>query len=336
MSYGFEAKNNSGKVIINDTIENLHFVGKATRQSSSGGYGDFPSYGGANDTLDGRVLHEYRITSAGTPVAFIKPNDYARWHAIIKQYYVPISASNAAQSTAHRSGVDDSSAIWVIQVLMSGTSTSNPPDLYCFINAHHMDFIPNTDTHGMIVFKADGTKTFDSRRQPLAITGGGSAGAPPSDPTNSSGLPGTSTGHAWNYSSNDHDFRSSNRYTDITDSAANVSNAMFSCPSIAQGVYKRQQHGYKESCGYGVGCQDHHSTASFWVMYRQAFRLRNGHFDSGWNCWAAGYSFSSSFESGGWFGGGGGSYSSGTMPYTAKTINLQSNAYIIADSSRYD
>ena len=51
---------------------------------------------------------------------------------------------------------------------------------------------------------------------------------------------------------------------------------------------------------------------------------------------AGGYSFSSVAEDGGWFGGGGGSWSSGSMPYTAKTINLQSNAYILADSSRYD
>jgi hypothetical protein len=329
MAYGFEAKNDAGNVIINDTIENLHFVGKATRNSSSAAYGDFPGYGGSNDTLDGRVIHEYRITSAGTPLVFIKPNDYGRWHGIVRQYW---------QANLARDENDSTSVIWIFDIMMSGTSTSNPPDIYCFINAHHMDFIPNTETHGLLVYKADGTtKTFDSRRQPLAITGGGTATAPPSDPTNTSGTPGVSSGHSWNYSSNDHDFRSSNRYTAISDSAANTSTTMFACPSIAQAVYKRQQHGYKESCGCcGFGCQDHHSTASWWVMYRQAFRLRSGNFDSGWTGYAAGYAFSSSYESGGWFGGGGGSYSSGTMPYTAKTINLQSNAYILADSSRYD
>ena len=87
MAYGFEAKNDAGNVIINDTIENLHFVGNATRNSSSAAYGDFPGYGGSNDTLDGRVIHEYRITTAGTPVAFIKPNDYARWHGVVRQYW---------------------------------------------------------------------------------------------------------------------------------------------------------------------------------------------------------------------------------------------------------
>jgi hypothetical protein len=71
-------------------------------------------------------------------------------------------------------------------------------------------------------------------------------------------------------------------------------------------------------------------------MYRNTFRIRNGYFDAGWSTYAAGYSFSSVYEGGGWFGGGGGSYSSGTMPYTAKTINLFSNAYIIADATRYE
>jgi hypothetical protein len=316
MAYGFEAKNDDGKVIINDTIENLHFIGKATRGGADSNYGDIPGYSGSNDTLDGRVVHTYTITCSGTPVAFIKPDDYARWHAVIKQSV--------------------SSTTWTFQVMISGTSTSNPPELYCFVNADDIP-VPSGETHGMIVFKADGTsKTFDSRRQPLAITGGGTAVAP-SDPTNTAGIPGTTSGHAWNYATNDHDFRSSSQYTAVTDSAADTSTAMFSCPSLAQAVYKRQMHGYKESCGCcGFGCQDHYSTASWWVMYRSAFRLRSGNFDAGWTNYAAGFAFSSNYESGGWFGGGGGSYSTGTMPYTAKTINLQSNAFIIADSSRYD
>jgi len=316
MAYGFEAKNDNGKVIINDTIENLHFIGKATRGSNNAAYGDFPGYGGSNDALDGRVIHYYTITCSGTPVAFIKPADYSRWHGIIKQSV--------------------SGTTWSFDVMVSGTSTSNPPDIYCFVNADDIP-VPSGETYGMQVFKSNGsTKTFDSRRQPLAITGGANVVAP-SDPTNSSGLPGTSSGHSWNYSSNDHDFRCTNRYNEYTDSNINTSNTMFACPSLAQAVYKRQMHGHKRSCGFlGCCCQDHYSTAAWWAMYRSAFRLRTNKFDAGWSVYAAGYSFSSSFESGGWFGGGGGSYSTGSMPYTAKTINLQSNAYIIADSSRYD
>ena len=317
MAYGFEAKNDSGNIIINDTIENLHFFGKATRGSSSAGVGDFPSYSGSNDALDGRCIWTYTITCSGTPVAFIKPSDYARWHSIIKQSV--------------------SGTTWTFEVMISGTSTSNPPDVYCFVNA---DDVPSSsETHGMQVFKSDGTtKTFDSRKQPLAITGGGNS-VSPSDPTNSSGTPGTTNNASWQASSNDHDFRSSSQYTAYSDSNANTSTTMFACPSIAQAVYSRVINGYKASnipWYRGGGTQEHWSTAWWWVMYRSAFRIRSGNFDAGWTNYQAGFWYDEHYDSGGWFGGGSGGYSSGNRPYANKTINLQSNAYIIADSSRYD
>jgi hypothetical protein len=321
MAYGFEATNSSGKVIVNDTMENLHFIGKATKSTATDSdYGDFPGYSGAYDALDGRVIHTYTVTCSGTPFPFIKPNDYTRWHAVIKQSV--------------------SGTTWTFEVMISGTSTSNPPDVYCFVNA---DDIPSSsETHGMQVFKADGTtKTFDSRKQPLAITGGGTT-VPPSDPTDGTmsgpfvtGTPSTTWWHPWNYATNDHDFRSSTRYNS-TSLSGTYTDLMFSAPSLAQAVYKRQMDGRKWSCwGFGIGCQYHFSSVAWWVMYRNAFRIRSGYFDAGWTGYAAGYSFSSAWESGGWFGGGGGSYSTGTMPYLAKTINLFSNAYIIADASRY-
>ena len=314
MSYGFVAINDNGKVIINDQIENLHFLGKATRGGNNSGFGDFPSYSGAFDALDGRVIHYYSVSCTGTPIVFIKPNDYSRWHAVIKQSV--------------------SGTTWSIDVIVSGTSTSNPPDLYCFVNAN--DVPSSTENYGMQVFKGNGsTKTFDSRKQPLAITGGGTA-ISPSDPTNGAGLPTHTTGHPWNTATNDHDFRCSNRYNQYNNTSINTSNTMFSCPSLAQAVYKRRMDGFKQSQDYGQPTQNHYSTAQWFGMYRSAFRLRTNYFDAGWAVYAAGYSFSSSFEDGGWFGGGGGSYSTGTMPYSPKTINLQSNAYIIADSSRYN
>jgi hypothetical protein len=314
MSYGFEAINNNGKVIINDTIENLHFLGKATRGGSNSDYADFPTYSGAFDSLIGRVIHYYTITCTGTPIVFIKPNDYSRWHGVIKQ---------SVNGTT-----------WSIDVIVSGTSTSNPPDLYCFVNAN--DVPSSTENYGMQVFKSNGTtKTFDSRKQPLAITGGGTVIAP-TDPTNSTGLPTSTGGHPWNYATNDHDFRCSNKYNQYSNTNIDTTDTMFSCPSLAQAVYKRRMDGFKQSQAYGQPTQNHYSTAQWFCMYRSAFRLRSNYFDAGWAVYAAGYSFSSSFEDGGWFGGGGGSYSTGTMPYDPKTINLQTNAYIIADSSRYD
>jgi hypothetical protein len=316
MSYGFVAVNDNGKVIISDQIENLHFLGQATRGGNNSDFADFPNYTSNFDALDGRVIHYYTITCTGTPIVFIKPNDYSRWYGVIKQSV--------------------SGTTWSIDVIVSGTSTSNPPDLYCFVNAD--DAPASSENYGMQVFKSNGTtKTFDSRRQPLAITGGGNVIAP-TDPTNGSGLPTHTTGHPWNTATNDHDFRCSNQYNQYNDTNINTTNTMFSCPSLAQAVYKRRMDGFKRSrSGYPLfQTQDHYSTAQWFGMYRSAFRLRTNYFDAGWAVYAAGYSFSSVFESGGWLGGGGGSYSSGTMPYDPKTINLQTNAYIIADSSRYN
>jgi hypothetical protein len=322
MAYGFEATNDNGKVIINDTVENLHFVSKATRTGDDGGgYSDFPQYSSGSDYLDGRVIHTYTVSCTGTPIVFIKPNDYSRWHAIIKQSV--------------------SSNTWTFQVLISGTSTSNPPDLYCFVNADDIP-VASGDTWGMQVFKSDGTtKTFDSRKQPLAITGGGSV-SHPSDPTDSSGLPGltgthdSSSIHFWNYSNNDHDFRSTTRYNEYSNTNINASTTMFSCPSLAQGVHERTQKGYKVSTSFLNPDQHHYSTALWWVMYRGVFRLRSGYFDAGWNVYIAGYQFTSWWTEGGIFGGGGGNITAGTRPYTPKNINMGSNSYIIADSSRYD
>lgn len=316
MSYGFTTTNTSGQTIISDEMENLHFIGKATLTGNDGGdYGDFPSYTGTNDALDGRVIFTYTINTSGTPLVFIKPSDYTRWHALLTQ-------SNVGNA-------------WTFDVIVSGLSTANAPDLYCFVNAN--ETTAATDTHGLIVYKPDGTtRTFDSRYHPLAIQGGGTI-VPPSDPTDSSGLPGITYGHPWNYASNDHDFRSTTRYNSQAISNGNYTDLMFSAPSLAQACYKRQMEGHKTSCGeYGCCCQDHWSTAMWWVLYRNTFRIRNGYFDAGWTNYAAGYAFSSAHEDGGWFGGGGGGFSTGTMPYTAKTINLTSNAFMIVDSTRYD
>jgi len=314
MAYGFSAINDSGQIIISNETDNMHYIGKATYSSNDGGdYSDFPGYSGSYDTLDGRVIFNYTITSTATPLVFIKPNDYNRWHALIRQY--------------------NSGNTWYFEVMLNGTSTSNYPDLYCFVNAE--DAGTSSENYGLIVYKDNGDRTFDSRLSPLAVTGGGNC-IPPSDPTDTSGLPTTTSGHPWNYATLDHDFRSTTRYNSYSITGTHT-DLMFAAPSLAQATYKRQMEGYKRSCGdYGCCCQDHYSTAAWWVMYRNAFRIRNGYFDAGWGTYAAGYAFSSQSESGGWFGGGGGSYSSGTMPYTAKTINYFSNVFILADATGFD
>ena len=317
MAFGFTSINDSGQVIISDEIQTLHFAGKATVTGNDGAaVGDFPSYGGSNDGLDGRILITYTITTNGTPLAFIKPSDYNRWASVITQSV--------------------SGTTWTFQVMMSGTSTSDIPELYCFVDANEISV--GSDTHGMIVYKSDGsTKTYDSRVHPLAVVDGGTS-QPRTLPANG-GNPRTTTGHPWNFATLDFNFKSNDGFTSntLTTSVAHT-DLMYAAPSLAQAVYKRQASGFKSSCKrflFFKRCQDHFSTAVWWVMYRNAFRLQAGQFQSGWGTFAAGFSFRSSFESGGFLGGGGGSSGFGTQPYQPKTINLTSNAFIIADSTGY-
>ena len=330
MSYGFSATNNSGEVIISDETENMHFIGKATRIGSPTEHvanWHTVGYGGAlANNLEGYAEFDYTINTSGIPLVFIRPASsmYDRFHALITQ--------------------SNSGSTWSFKIIVSGPPNSTQvnvaaaePQLYIFVNANDAP-VPGGD-YGLIVYKADGTtKTFDSRIPPLAIKHSGT-GISPSCPVNQ-GCPGISTGYPWNYATLDWDFRSGNgdKYNSYSVSGT-YTNLMFSAPSMAQAAYKRQIEGYKCSSipwYQGGGCQQHWSTAMWWVMYRQTFRIRSGYFDFGWTNFAIGYSFSSTYESGGWFGGGGGSYSSGTMPFNPQTINNVSNTYLIADATRYD
>jgi hypothetical protein len=72
-------------------------------------------------------------------------------------------------------------------------------------------------------------------------------------------------------------------------------------------------------------------------MYHSAYRLVEDAFHSGWAVYGAGYTFTSTWESSGWyeFSGGGGTVQSGSRPYNDKTINLVPNVAIVANADHY-
>ena len=214
MPYGFRSINDSGEVIVSDEFQNLHFIGKAIRDTSSDSTAAqfdqqsgseqsnfFPDFTGSNiipgatDELDGRVLINYTITTTGRPLAFIKPDldAYDRWYAIISQ-------------------TEGTSNLWTFEVLMSGIAVNNFPELFIFVDANEIPAsVFNNDTHGMVVYKPDGvTKTFDSRAQPLSILGVGLN--TPRDFAPNDGTPVTtgqfSSVFAYEYDSLDHNFHS--------------------------------------------------------------------------------------------------------------------------------
>ena len=110
-----------------------------------------PTYATSNsldyaNALNARVAHTFSITTSGDPMAFIKPTDTSRWHALISQ--------------------TSSGDVHTFKILVSGEDNIEPPSIYCFVGAEHLS---TSETVGLLVRKPDGSKTFDSRLRPLSI-----------------------------------------------------------------------------------------------------------------------------------------------------------------------
>lgn len=313
--YGLQVFNNQGQILISSEIETLHLGGVASYQGLVlGALNDFPNY--ANDdgafTLSGRFVHRYAIATAATPLFFIRPSSYSLFYGILQQFKI--------------------GSVWYVDVFQSG-SVSNPPTVLAFVTP--ASAVVSSEQFGLITYLEDGRVAFDSRRFPLSILNAVSV-IPPTIPCDG-GQPTDQSGFAWNDSTLDHNFKCDNTYNVYANSTVvPVTNMMFSAPSVAQAVYTRQKRGYKRSSGT-YSSQDHWSTAVWWVMYQQAYRLQNGTIHAGWGTYAAGFLFSSTWESAGWYNGGGGSGSvqEGNQPYNDKTINLSFNTMIVADATPY-
>lgn len=327
MSYGFASYNDNGEIIVSDFTDSFHFVRKATQIGSANtGFDAFPGYGGTYSRLDGRTIITYEVLfPTAAPLVFLKPSNVDEFAAVIRIY-----KSGTPGTTEYMN-------YWRIDVMMTGIYPQGPyPELFCFTRA---EVAPTENiNYGLQVFKSDGVTTaFDSRARPLSVLDG-SLQVPPEDPTNSPGTPRYDEGYVypWKYAVNDHDFRSTNRYSTYSlTNSTDFTDLMYCCPSIAQATYARTQNGYKKSRGT-YSSQEHWSTATWWVMYRNLFRLQPGQFQSGWGPLAADYYFSAVYEDGGTFGGGGGSWTTGTNPYEPKTINLIPNMYLVTNSKFYD
>lgn len=325
MAYGIDVRNGSNHLMISSDVRSLHFKRKATYISTPlTGLTNFPSYSGDDGqvTLSGRHLHVYQVSgiSAGvTPMFFIKPSNYDYFHGILNV-------------------IETSSGFWSIYVLQSGP-TSSPPEIYVFTVAQDVlasDRASGTlGTHGIAVYNQNSQLMFDSRRGPLAVVAANSV-QPPNYPCDG-GYPGA-TSTSWNDTNLDFNFKSDNSYYSYTTDYSGFSRGdlMFSAPSIAQAVYSRQKNGFKRSCGF-FDCQDHYSTAVWWAMYHQAYRLTSDQkVHAGWCVYAAGYQFTSSWESDGWFNwNSGGNIQTGDRPFNDVTINLSPNTIIIANASHY-
>lgn len=313
--HGITIKNTSGQLLISSEAETLHLGGEAVFQSTILSYlSDFPTYTGddGTKTLSGRFIHRYRSTLSDCPVFFIRPANYNYYHGIVQQF--------------------GSTGNWYVDIIQSG-HTSAPPTVYAFVPPGSIT-APAAGV-GIKTQLANGRTAFDSRLLPLAIYDAKTV-TPPQSPCDG-GVPKVEGGYSWNDNALDFNFKCDTTYNSYPISTNNyTSNLMFTAPSVAQAVYTRQKNGYKNSSGY-FSSQQHWSTAAWWAMYVNTYKIQNGELRAGWSVYAAGYWFSSTWEGVGWYdgGGSGGSVQNGDRPYTDKTINRTSNTVILAEATNY-
>jgi hypothetical protein len=311
MAYGTLVTNNSGQILISTEITSLHYLGLArivgvnidSIYNNSMALTTIPGYGFSGSTsLSGRWVTTYSILCNSPVVFFIYPRTgfYDRFYGILKQW----SVNNT----------------YYVDVMHTG-ATWSPARVLGFTKPN--EIADSSENVGIIAYSSDGvTPTFDSRKKPLGIYWAGSV-TPPVIPCDG-GTPTTTDYYGWRDTYLDFNFNSNNTYNTYNFSAPQFveqQNLMFSAPSSAQAVYSRQKNGFYQSSGF-FNNQDHYSTTLWWVMYHQLYRINSyNSFSAGWGPFTAGYKYTESYESPGWFGGSGGGYSSGVKPFSDQTIN---------------
>jgi len=309
MSYGFLALNDNNEVLVSSDTRNLHFLGKYTTPAST-------VY--STNTHGGFRHWKYTVTSSRVPVVFM--------YMPTTEYYAVVRTTTGSASNTYD-----------IEVIRSGTS-STTPDVYVFADPRASTA---TDNYGLVVYKDDGTAAFDSRLRPLAVTGG----VVVTHPSNPKGSISSSL-----------DCKNCNSSNSAAGSvfapdqfntyavSGQPSKPMFFFASLAQ-AQREAYHSCNEwECdgisvkGNCVGVEREYKWESFyWTFYRGGISWDSGNVKAGWVSAAFGcrwtYQKDSAFIG---IGTGGDSGSGGEWPYTNETINLQNNAVIIGDASRYD
>ena len=307
MSHGFLAVNNSNQVLVSSDTRNLHFVGKYTAPSTI--IKSESGYGGIN-------IFNYRVTCAVTPVPFFtmpNPGDF-------------YSVGRVTQVTATE---------WDIEVVKSGVA-GYYPELYIFSDPRGAT---NSETHGMIVYRDDGSPAFDSRLRPLAITHSFNI-TQPSIPKIS--IPGGLSARYCESTPVQGDYFLPTEYNSYTISVM-PEKPMFFYASLAQAEKEDAKYEADEDAFFGIFgflYADYYEWwSTYWAFYRGAVKAPSStEIQAGWLTINHDCNWDYHKDSGGFFGflGGSGSRTGGIQPYSNETINLSSTSFLIANASRYD
>jgi len=306
MSYGLEATNAAGQVLISSEFKNLHFKQKKT----SPDYTDRDSSG----IFGGVKLMRYRFNLSETPVPF---------------FHVP--SGNSCAITAVRSV---SSGVWDVEVLTNGVN----PEIYIFATAA---VTSSGDTYGVQVFNNSNQVTFDSRATPLLVTGLVTVSQPsqPSSSYSSSGLSSESCSTAVatynasfvpnNTSSYSTSLPTKPLFFFSSNAQAEREIHVSTTDSVCDGI------SVKGNC---IGfLRDYEYDSYYWAFYRNVIQWSSGSLKSTWcvSDWGCHWTYNTdSYVIG--IGTGGSSASGGSWPYSNETINTFNNTVIIGDASYYD
>ena len=308
MSYGFLATNNNNQILVSSDTRNLHFIQKISEPTEVLKSIDY--YGGIR-------LLRYRTTCNITPVPFFTAPD-------VDSFYGTTRVTNA--------GGDQ----WDIEIIKSG-GTSGYPEVYVFADPRGSS---PTDSHGMLVYRDDGTPSFDSRLQPLAVTGGLALTHPSNPkPTFPYGL---DPKYCQSSDSSAGGVFQPDQY--INYSISLPTKPMFFYPTLAQAQREAVYGASEEECDGGtikgecIGARRIYSWFSYyWAFYRGAIRRVGNSIDAGWAVVSYGcrwtYSKDGSFIG---IGTGGDSGEGGSWAYSNETLNLSAATLIVGDASRYD
>lgn len=359
MTHGIKVTNEDGHTLISSDIRSFHYVGEAEFiQTTVSGLTEFQDYDEPN-VLDGAHIHVYEIVipNGADPLVFIQPGNNTEAYGILRKYlqgtglpFEPPQEGGGGGGGGDPGDPGDpeppriiemsvASQTWTIEVIQRGRTSRPPLRVMCFYQL--LGYTVPAEEYGLITRLENGELAFDSGRLPLSVHAVVN-NIPPEVPL-AGGVPLDITEDDptyWNDTELDHDFRCGN-VENLYDINANVGleDIAFTAPALAQCVYGYSKYGFKRSRGL-LGSQDHQSVAHWWCMYHQAFRLDGVgsstlKFAVGWSPFFAAFNFDSDWESGGLFGGSGGTVEYGLQPYPDKTINLVNNIAMFIRASDY-
>lgn len=307
MSHGFVALNDSNQVLVSSDTRNLHFIQKLTS----------PTIDNASDYYGGVRRFRYRATCSVTPVPFFT--------CPTADFYGITGVRNV--------GGDQ----WDIEMLRSGTSETYP-EMYIFADPRGKT---STENYGMLVYRDDGTPSFDSRLRPLSVAGGIAVSHPYNPrPNFPYGLSSDNCGSMGGASGGFFAPTEYNTYS-IT---ITPSKPMYSYASLAQAERQASFSRSESDCigfdAYG-GCIGYGTSknwnSTYWCFYRGGIQPQGNSILAGWIAcyYGCNWTYSKDTSLAG-IGTGGDGGSGGSWPYSNETINLSSTSVIIGDASRYD